>query len=116
MSVLVIIVACQSSLSRNCQESGAVYLAVKAECSENSANSKRHDSVKNMANSSKTIKFLPLVTQNETPIEVKGQQLPPENNIQKSQVCSIQHWLLVVAGGFFRRKTQILNFSTQDTK
>ena len=53
-----------------------------------------------MANSSKTIKFLPLVTQNETPIEVKGQQLPPENNIQKSQVCRIQHLLLVVAGGF----------------
>lgn len=56
---------------------GCLFGRLKAECSENSANSKRHDSVKNMANSSKTIKFLPLVTQNETPIEVKGQQLPP---------------------------------------
>lgn len=56
---------------------GRLFGRLKAECSENSANSKRHDSVKNMANISKTIKFLPLVTQNETPIEVKGQQLPP---------------------------------------
>lgn len=60
---------------------GHLFGRVKAECSENSANSERHDSVKSMANSSKSVKFLPLVTQSETPIEVKGQQLPPQNNI-----------------------------------